>query len=321
MQLGARIGLVSDSALHLFAMQALVRDSGHQVVNASAPGRLNAAQLQRAGADAWVVSLCESAGGDELLSLLWEAAVPVLIDEALGSSAADPVFERWCRGLGSKLRATLGRGAGLASPPADNPLLAAAQRASQRGQVASDVWVLGASLGGPEAVRAFLAGIPAGFPVSFVYAQHIDATCVALLSRVMARNCALSVIELGQDSVLCRAQLGVVPVERELEFLPLGRVRVGSGSWPGRYAPTIDAVVAGIAGLFGERAGAIIFSGMGDDGAEGCAAMRRRGGAVWTQSCDSCVCAAMPEAVLGRGGANYSDTPAGLARALVERYR
>lgn len=37
------------------------------------------------------------------------------------------------------------------------------------------VWVLGASIGGPQAVKEFLAKLPAGTPAAFVVAQHIGS--------------------------------------------------------------------------------------------------------------------------------------------------
>lgn len=303
-------------------MQALVRDSGHWVVHAGEPEHLDAVQARFARADTWVLCLSEGADAGSTLSLLWEVEeTSLLIDEARGAAAGEPAFGYWRRSLCDKLYASLGVVRRGAAEVLDNPLLAAAVQASQRRRAARYVWVLGASLGGPEAVRQFLAGIPPGLPVSLVYVQHIDASCSALLGRVMARSAALPVVELGDGSVLCPGQLGIVPVVQALEFLPLGRVRTGSGPWPGCYAPAIDAVIAGIAPLYGDRAGAIIFSGMGDDGARGCATLQRHGGAVWTQSSDSCVCAAMPESVSSLGGTNFAATPAGLAQALVERYR
>ena len=320
----ARIGLVSDSPLHLYAMQNLVRDFGYELVSACTPEKLGPDAVARALADVWMICLSEHCDGEALISMLLdEVDVPVLLDEVGGHSNTDVAFARWQHRVGKKLqRTTAARAlAPRAAAVSENPVLASATNKSRQREVASDVWVLGASLGGPEAMLQFIAEIPAGLPISFVYAQHIDANCAGLLARVLERKSALRVRVLGDGSVLSRGLLGIVPVGSELEFLPLGRVRTTGKPWSGAYAPAIDDVIKGIAGKYRRSAGVIIFSGMGDDGAAGCAAMQSQGGSVWVQSPESCVCAAMPEATIARVRVASTDTPAGLARALLRQYQ
>ena len=125
---------------------------------------------------------------------------------------------------------------------------------------------------------------------------------------------------LDHDSLLVPGQLGIVPVDQALDFLPLGRIKGAGQAWNGPYAPAIDQVMEGVAEVYRYLAGAIIFSGMGDDGAASCQLMRRLGGPVWVQEPASCICAAMPQAAMATGRVDRVADPAGLAQALRELY-
>ena len=57
-----------------------------------------------------------------------------------------------------------------------------------------NLWVLGASLGGPQAVRQFLASIQDDLPVAFILAQHIGANHVSLLAEQLNRVTAFTVL-------------------------------------------------------------------------------------------------------------------------------
>jgi chemosensory pili system protein ChpB (putative protein-glutamate methylesterase) len=185
---------------------------------------------------------------------------------------------------------------------------------------ARNVWVLGASLGGPEAVSDFLAELPAQLPVCFLYAQHIEQNFCELLSQVMARNGGYDVCVLGAGGSLRHGQFAVVPVDMQLRFVAEGRFASTGECWPKPYAPAIDQVVYDIGAAYGATAGTIIFSGMGNDGASACEFMRSQQGSVWAQRPDTCICPSMPEAAIATGAVEIQASPAELAHALVQRY-
>jgi chemosensory pili system protein ChpB (putative protein-glutamate methylesterase) len=319
-----RIGVVSDTPLQLFAIQSALRDAGYEIVIACAPDRLSASLLLQTHADAWVVSLSDAADSGAIASLLLEHLdVPVLLDEhSPQAQTGDSVLADWSPRLTAKLEQLLvtDDSAFRVEPAAANPVIANAIASSRKSQVTRHVWVLGASLGGPEAVAEFLLALPAKLPLCLVYAQHIDRNFSELLSEVMARNTDFNVSVLGADSVLSPGDFGVVPVETELRFRPLGKIEATGDDWPGPFAPAIDQVISDIAGVYGNSCGAIIFSGMGEDGAAACEQVRRQGGSIWAQSPDSCICSSMPGAAIDTGAVEYQASPGELARALGARY-
>lgn len=316
-----RIGLVADSSLHLFQMRTALIDSGYEVAAQLQPARLDEQSVMSADADAWIVSLTPEIEEDVALSLLFDlVAVPVLVDENGGEGDEDPDMRPWQKRLLAKLEGLAVAGRVREQPHDANPILLRANAAVGERQVARNVWVLGASLGGPEAVLAFLAALPQDLPVAFLYAQHIDASCSDVLARAVARHCAFAPRVLRSGDLLCHGQIGIVPVETELKFLPMGQVLAASRPWSGPYAPSIDQVMSQIAELYGEYAGAIVFSGMGEDGAVGAGAVKRLGGHVGIQAPASCISDSMPQAALGRLAPDFSGEPAELARHLAARY-
>jgi chemosensory pili system protein ChpB (putative protein-glutamate methylesterase) len=68
---------------------------------------------------------------------------------------------------------------------------------------------------------------------------------------------------------------------------------------------------------YGPRCGVIAFSGMGSDGSEAAAYVRRQGGEIWTQRADSCACASMPDSLREGGFSAHSGDPRELAELLV----
>ena len=72
---------------------------------------------------------------------------------------------------------------------------------------------------------------------------------------------------------------------------------------------------------FGAKAGTIIFSGMGDDGARGCEAIAEHGGVVWAQDIASCVVSSMPDQARKTGKVSFSANPEQLAKRLYEFYQ
>ena len=71
-----------------------------------------------------------------------------------------------------------------------------------------------------------------------------------------------------------------------------------------------------VASRFGAGSGAIIFSGMSEDAAEGCKAIAAAGGRVYTQSPDSCVVSTMVEGVIDTGVVQFQGSPEELAQKL-----
>jgi chemotaxis response regulator CheB len=187
-------------------------------------------------------------------------------------------------------------------------------------QGVSRVVVLCASIGGPDAVRGFLAGIPAGFPALFVIVQHLENGYFERLAQQLQKASKLPVrVPMAGLSARDGEVLVVASGSRFL-LAQDGEVDLAEQEQPSRYRPCIDEVLVDIADAFGPHAHAIIFSGMAADAVEGSVYLTRQGGEVWAQDPESCVVSSMVDGARARGVVEFVGSPRELAEHCVRRF-
>ncbi|MEL0169526.1 MAG: chemotaxis protein CheB [Pseudomonadaceae bacterium] len=281
---------------------------GYRIVSAEDPSLLQPEQLTQIQTDAWLLELAE----ESLLTewLLEHSEVPVLLGAGEIPAADSEDYPRWQCRLYAKLQPLLGAPAQGQAPSLITATLATP---TERGPC---VWVLGASLGGPTAVKRFLDVLPASLPIAFVYAQHIDPGFEQQLPQIIGRQNEWQVLNCRPGSRLQAGEVLVVPIAQRLGFNRDGELTLSDEPWPGPYQPSIETVLDTVCQQFGPACGAIIFSGMGEDGVAACGRMRQQGIEVWTQDTQSAACATMPGAVLEAGFSHRQGSPEELAAAL-----
>ncbi len=186
--------------------------------------------------------------------------------------------------------------------------------------LASEVWVLGASIGGPQAVKSFLRSLPANFPAGFILAQHIGVGFVSLLAEQLRQVTDLEVLTAEPGKRLLCGQLLVAPVEKRLVFDEYGYIQFAPITQRTIYSPSIDDVITETSKKYGQNTRAIIFSGMGSDGTRGCQNVVANGGTVWAQEASSCVISSMADSVRDTGIVSATGKPEELAASLIEKY-
>lgn len=178
-------------------------------------------------------------------------------------------------------------------------------------------WILGASIGGPQAVKDFLAALPVDCGLAFLLVQHIGINFVDLLAEQLARNTGFVVSRVKSGDTFEAGKVMVMPTDESLEFDIQGRVRLKPLNRHSFYNPCIDDVLEEAAQRFGENIGAIIFSGMGNDGTRGARILVKNGGCVWAQDAQSCIISSMPDSVRKEKVVSYSAPPEQLALNLM----
>lgn len=180
------------------------------------------------------------------------------------------------------------------------------------------VVVLAASLGGPAAVKRFLQALPPGLPAVFVLAQHIDPGFLPVLAKALETASDYQVVMVEGTHTLRAGELILVPVASRLEFAADGLISTSPAHWTPPYAPCINDVMRDVAEVYGSDAMAIVFSGMGDDGAEGARALARRGAVVWAQDAESCANSSMPDSARATEVVSFTGSPEELAQHCAE---
>src|SRR4051795_11803310 len=159
----------------------------------------------------------------------------------------------------------------------------------------TELIVIGASWGGLQAVSAILAGLPAGFGVTVLVVQHRAEDAEDLLAGLLSRAGPLSVREVEDKAPLHGAGVLVAPrgyhvlVERDHFALSTeAQVRFSR--------PSIDVALETAADALGPAVVGVVLTGANNDGAEGLAAVRARGGVAVVQDPDSAEQPTMPAA-------------------------
>ena len=326
-----RIGVIADTSLQRHMLQQALTANGYQVVLNNDPAHLEESDLQAVEADLWLVDLMQTEDSLLVDALLERDGCPVLFGEGHAPQRNSEHYPRWERRLLGKLKRLVGDPSVIVGPrlealsaevqrPACIELpesLAGMNRTS--GEPARQVWLLAASLGGPESVKTFLDALPGGLPLGFVYAQHIEASFESALSQVVGRHSQWQVNpSRAGDPVRC-GEVVVAPISQEMRFDSDGSMRLTGRTWPEPYSPSIDQMMLNLAQHYGDRCGVIVFSGMGSDGSAAAAYLLRQGGQVWTQEAQSCACSSMPDNLREGGFSSFSGTPRELAQALVNQ--
>jgi len=178
------------------------------------------------------------------------------------------------------------------------------RRGRSQAPAASELVVIGASLGGLRALEVLLGAVPAGYPRAVVIAQHRLPDSSDRLAGLLRRYCALPVGEAQDKEAIRGGRVYLAPAEYHL--LIEGSAFALSTEGPVSYArPSIDVLFETAADSFGKRVIAVVLTGANHDGARGAAAVQAAGGRVVVQDPSTAECPVMPRAALAATGAPH----------------
>jgi two-component system chemotaxis response regulator CheB len=191
-------------------------------------------------------------------------------------------------------------------------------RASTRrpSPVVGGVVVIGASTGGPKALRDLLTTLPADFPLGILVVQHMPAFFTTVLADNLDRQTALSVREAREGDAIGPGIVFVAPGDHHMRVDPSRRVRLDKQPPIAGHRPSIDVTMKSVAQVYGARAHAVVLTGMGSDGAIGLEAIRQRGGRTYVQDSASCVVNGMPQRAIDKGVVHHIGVPSVIADLL-----
>jgi len=178
---------------------------------------------------------------------------------------------------------------------------------------------IGASTGGPQALKALLAPLPASLPLPVLCVQHISKGFLQGLLDWLAPHCQLPIrlAEAGD-----RPQAGTIYFPREdlhLELDSQSCFHYSSAAKLDGHRPSITVTFESVARVYRSAALGVLLTGMGKDGAAGMLAIARAGGHTIAQDEASCVVFGMPREAIALGAARQVLPLEAIAPALLER--
>ena len=176
---------------------------------------------------------------------------------------------------------------------------------------------IGASAGGLNSLRCFLATLPKDFGFAVVFLQHLSTKHKSLLPELLHnRRPDIEINEIKEGMEVLSGKIYLCPPGMEVR-LQKETFHVTLPSADHFHLP-IDEFFVSLAEEAGERVIGVIFSGAGTDGARGIHAIRTNGGTVFVQEPATAEFPGMPLAAISTGQADGILPPEEIAREIIK---
>ena len=162
------------------------------------------------------------------------------------------------------------------------------------------VVAVGASAGGVEALKSFVAELPADTPASFVILQHLAPDHDSQLADILSRSSKLPVQEADENMSVASGQIYVLTPDRYLTIVDHG-LFVEPPTQPRGLRMPIDHFMRSLADTAGARSIGVILSGTGNDGTAGLQTIKGVGGVALAQDPQTALYDGMPQAAIDAG--------------------
>ncbi len=180
---------------------------------------------------------------------------------------------------------------------------------------------IGASTGGIPSIFQIIRNLDPAIDCPIFITQHLPDAFMAFFARQLA----------GQtERNVCVAEKGAV-IERNTIYIAPGSAHLVCRKSQGkiyidhldhyedtRYCPSVDAMFASVASVYGATALAIVLSGMGNDGVHGARLLSANKAKIIVQDEESSVVWGMPGAIAREGLASTILSPNGISRLFAK---
>ena len=190
-----------------------------------------------------------------------------------------------------------------ATSPSRVPNPPAASR-KLHGATKPEVVVIGISTGGPEALTKMLPELPSNFPLPILIVQHMPAGFTEILANDLNRICKLKVCEGREGQAVVPGTIYIAPggLHMTVDGNAAGKFITIDDSPPEQHCrPSVNRLFRSAAKVYGSASLAVMMTGMGDDGTQGCEEIIRQKGEVIAQEEKSCTVYGMPRRVVEAG--------------------
>lgn len=194
------------------------------------------------------------------------------------------------------------------------------QASIKRATAANRLIAIGASTGGPEAIRQVLQGLPAEIP-PIVIVQHMPPVFTRSFAERLDKLCTVRVKEAEEGDELQPGHAYIAPGDYHLRVVRNGssyRAKVMQTEPVNRHRPSVDALFDSVAEASGSATIAVLMTGMGADGAKGLKKLRDAGAHTIAQDEETCVVFGMPREAIEMGGAEFVLPLPRIAHKVVE---
>jgi two-component system chemotaxis response regulator CheB len=175
---------------------------------------------------------------------------------------------------------------------------------------------IGASTGGPIALKAILSDLPKDFPLPILIVQHIAAGFTAGFSEWLAQSSGFPVRVATDGEPALPGHAYVAPDGYQMSISAGGFVILSDDAPENGHRPSVSHLFRSVAAAAGRNGVGVLLTGMGKDGAEELKLMKQRGALTIVQDPESCVIHGMPGAAISLHAETYVLPPSAIAQTL-----
>lgn len=182
---------------------------------------------------------------------------------------------------------------------------------------------LGASTGGTEATLEVMKNLPADIP-GMVIVQHMPPGFTKMYAERLNRLCNMEVREAKSGDEIHRGLALIAPADFQTKVVRIGNrytVSCGFAERVSGHRPSVDVLFRSMADNVACKMVGIIMTGMGQDGADGLLAMRRRGAYTIGQDEESSVVYGMPGVAKKIGAVTIQASCSNISQVLMRHLK
>jgi two-component system chemotaxis response regulator CheB len=193
--------------------------------------------------------------------------------------------------------------------------------------ISNKLVVIGASIGGPQAIQKFLCAISFQ-PPCIVIAQHMPSQYTNAFAERLNSLLPFEVREARDMEQVDQGRVLIVPGGKHMQVECYGTgyvlrfVKENMTQYPLiNISKSIDVLFHSVAENVGRNAVGIVLTGMGSDGVEGLAAMKKAGAYTIAQNEESCVVFGIPGEAIKRGIVDAVGSPEDIPNILLNNFK
>jgi two-component system, chemotaxis family, CheB/CheR fusion protein len=175
---------------------------------------------------------------------------------------------------------------------------------------------IGASAGGLDAFKKFLAATPSGTGMAFVLIPHLDPSHESLMVELLARQTVMPVREAAHGMPLEPSHVYIIPPNKYLAISD-GKLLLSKPPVPRGQQTAIDFSLSSLAADQKDGAIGIILSGTGSHGTLGVKEIKLAGGIVMVQDPATAEYDQMPRSAIATGVVDHVLPPEQMPEALI----
>ena len=180
---------------------------------------------------------------------------------------------------------------------------------------------IGTSTGGPVALQTIITALPANFPLPIVLVQHMPAAFTGAFASRLNSLAKIEVKEAADGDILRPGVAYLAPGGKQMLVEgsdSQAKLRIKDDDSPRiTFKPSVDITFGTAAKVFHDKVLAIVLTGMGSDGRDGCRLLKQFGSKIWSQDEASCVVYGMPQAVTSAGLTDFEVSLPDVASRMI----